>query len=272
MRITATSLWSMTLLCILSLFSSCQKEAATIAAKNQEEFSSQDQRMIGERMIDQVREDDHNFPIFASDNTAFDEELNVYLTKLLQTVAISVPVVNRNNFDWGVTVIDAPDIHLFTAPGGHFFVYTGLLKALDSEAELIAIMAHELAYADQGKTILSLKNEFGGVVMGDILLGNQVASIDNMALWLRDLSFSEEEVLAADQYALNVVCPYLYDNEGLRSAIMRLDDVAERTVDWLIRRPGTVKRLELLEDAEAQDCGSNESDFAYRYQAIVARL
>jgi len=205
MRITATSLWSMTLLCILSLFSSCQKEAATIAAKNQEEFSSQDQRMIGERMIDQVREDDHNFPIFASDNTAFDEELNVYLTKLLQTVAISVPVVNRNNFDWGVTVIDAPDI-------------------------------------------------------------------DNMALWLRDLSFSEEEVLAADQYALNVVCPYLYDNEGLRSAIMRLDDVAERTVDWLIRRPGTVKRLELLEDAEAQDCGSNESDFAYRYQAIVARL
>ncbi len=272
MRITTNLLWSVTFLCVLTLFSSCQKEEAVIASKNQEEFSSQDQHVIGERLVTQVLEDDHNFPIFASDNTAFTEELNVYLTKLVQTVAISVPVVNRNNFAWSVTVIDAPDIHMFTAPGGHFLVYTGLLKALGSEAELIALMAHELKYTDQSKTILSLKNEFGGVAMGDILLGNKVSSIDNMALWLRDLSYSEEEVLEADQYALNIICPYLYDNKGLRNAIMRLDNVAEQTVDWLIRRPGTIKRLELLEDVSPQDCGSNESDFADRYQSIIAKL
>jgi len=261
-----------TFLCILTIFSSCQEEEAVIASKNQEEFSSQDQNVIGERLVTQVREDDHNFPIFASDNTTFTEELNVYLTKLVQTVAISVPVVNRNDFEWSVTVIDASDIHMFTAPGGHFFVYTGMLKALDSEAELIALMAHELRYTDQSKTILSLKNEFGGVAMGDILLGNQVSAIDNMALWLRDLSYSEEEVLEADQYALDIICPYLYDNEGLRNAIMRLDNVPEQTVDWLIRRPGTAKRLEILEDAESQDCGSNESDFADRYHSITAKL
>ncbi len=272
MRVTTNLLWSVAFLSILTLFSSCEKEEAIIASKNQEEFSSQDQNIIGERLVNQVLEDDHNFPIFASGNTMFTEELNVYLSRLVQTVAISVPVVNRNDFDWSVTVIDAPDIHLFTAPGGHFFVYTGLLKALNSEAELIALMAHELKYTDESKTILSLKNEFGGVAMGDILLGKQVSSIDNMALWLRDLSYTEEEVLDADQYALNIICPYLYDNEGLRSAIMRLDNVVEQTVDWLVRRPGTAKRLELLEDAQPQDCGSNESDFADRYQAIIARL
>lgn len=272
MRITATLLWSMTLICILTLFSSCQEEEAVIAAKNQEEFSSQDQNTIGARLVDQVREDDHNFPVFTSDNTAFNEELTVYLTRLLQTAAISTPVINRNSFDWSVTVIDAPDMHIFTAPGGHFFVYTGLLKALNSEAELLALMAHELKYTDDSKTILSLKNEFGGVAMGDILLGNPVSSIDNMALWLRDLSYSEEEVLEADQYALDVICPYLYDHEGLRSAIMRLDNIPEQTVDWLVRRPGTVKRLEQLSGEPSPGCGSNESDFADRYQAMVAKL
>lgn len=271
MRLTTNLLWSVTLLCVLVIFSSCAKEEPIIAAKNQEEFSSQDQNVIGARLVNQVREDDHNFPIFKSDNTAFTEELNVYLTRLLQTVTISVPVVNRNDFQWGITVIDAPDIHLFTAPGGHFFVYTGLLKALDSEAQLIAMMAHELKYTDESKTILSLKDEFGGVAMGDILLGNEVASIDNMALWLRDLSYSEEEVLEADQYALNIICPYLYDNEGLRAAIMQLDNVAEQTVDWLVRRPGTTKRIELLE-IPLQDCGSNESDFAARYRSMIAKL
>jgi len=270
MRIITNLLWSLTLLCTLTIFSACEKEEAIIAAKNQEEFSSQDQNMIGARLVTQVKKDDHNFPVFTSDNTAFTEELNVYLGRLLKTVAVSVPVVNRNNFEWSVTVVDAPDIHLFTAPGGHFFIYTGLLKALNSEAQLIALMAHELKYADDSKTILSLKNEFGGVAMGDILLGNEVASVDNMALWLRDLSYTEEEVLEADQYALDIVCPYLYDNEGLRDAIMRLNNVAERTVDWLARRPGTIKRIELLE--VEQDCGSNESDFSDRYQSIIAKL
>jgi len=271
MRITTNLLWSVTLLCVLVLFSSCEKEEPIIAAKNQEEFSSQDQNIIGSRLVTQVNEDDHNFPIFKSDNTGFTEELHVYLNRLVQTVAISVPVVNRNDFEWGVTVIDAPEIHLFTAPGGHFFVYTGLLKALDSEAQLIAMMAHELKYTDESKTILSLKEEFGGVAMGDILLGNKVSSIDNMALWLRDLSFSEEEVLEADQYARTIICPYLYDNTGLRAAIMRLDEVSDRTVEWLVRRPGTTKRIEMLE-VPLEDCGSNESDFADRYQSMIARL
>lgn len=271
MRLTTNLLWSMTLLCILVIFSSCEKEEAVIASKNQEEFSSNDQSVIGKRLVGQVKEDDHNFPIFKSGDTGFTTELNQYLNKLVQTVAISVPVSNRNDFEWGITVIDAPELHLFTAPGGHFFVYTGLLKALDSEAQLIAMMAHELKYADDSKTILSLKDEFGGVAMGDILLGNKVSSIDNMALWLRDLSYSEEEVLKADQFALNVLCPYLYDNEGLRDAIMQLDEVSDRTVEWLIQRPGTTKRIEALEEP-LENCGSNESDFATRYQAMIARL
>jgi len=259
------------ILSILFIFSSCQKEEPIIAAKNQEEFSSKDQNVIGARLFEQVKEDDHNFPIFNADNTAFTEELNEYLTRLLQTVTISVPVANRNDFDWSVTIIDGPEIHLFTAPGGHFFVYTGLLKELDSEAQLIAMMAHELKYTDESKTILSLKDEFGGVAMGDILLGNKVSSIDNMALWLRDLTYSEEEVLEADQFALNVICPYLYDNEGLRNAIMRLDNVSDQTVDWLVRRPGTAKRIETLE-SRLEGCGSNESNFADRYQSMISRL
>jgi len=92
-----------------------------------------------------------------------------------------------------------------------------------------------------------------------------------MALFLRDLSYSEEEVLEADQFSLDILCPYLYDNQGLRSAIMNLDNVAEQTVDWLIRRPGTEKRLETLETDQI-DCGSNESDFADRYQDMISKL
>jgi len=270
MRLSST-LWLTAIFCLLFLFTACEKEEPIIAAKNQEEFSAADQQMIGARLTAQVGQDDHNFPLFKSDNPAVEEELTNYMNSLIRTVAISVPVKNRNNFDWKVTIIDREEIHLFSAPGGHFFVYTGLLKALDSEAELIGLLGHELKYVDASKTILSLKNEFGGVAMGDILLGRDVAQIDNMALWLRDLSYSEDEVLEADQFAIDVLCPYLYNNHGLSNAITRLSDVSDRTVEWLEKRPGAIKRLEVLENME-MDCGQNEKYFAERYMQMVAKL
>lgn len=270
MRFLST-LWPLAILCALLIFASCEKEEPIIAAKNQEEFSAADQQMIGARLTAQVQKDDHNFPMMGSDNASVREEWTTYLNKMIQTVAISVPVVNRNNFNWSVTIIDSEEMHLFSAPGGHFFVYTGLLKALGSEAELIGLMAHELKYADANKTIQSLKNEFGGVAMGDILLGRDVAQIDNMALWLRDLSYSEEEVMIADEFAVDVLCPYLYNHHGLSNAITRLSDISDRTVDWLEKRPGTIKRLEQLDNMEV-DCGQNEKYFAERYLQMVEKL
>jgi predicted Zn-dependent protease len=44
------------------------------------------------------------------------------------------------------TVIDSPDINAFAAPGGYIYVNRGLLAYLDNEAELAAVLAHEIGH------------------------------------------------------------------------------------------------------------------------------
>jgi predicted Zn-dependent protease len=44
------------------------------------------------------------------------------------------------------TIIDADDINAFSLPGGFIFVDSGLILAADDEAQLAAVIAHEIAH------------------------------------------------------------------------------------------------------------------------------
>ena len=45
-----------------------------------------------------------------------------------------------------VQVIDADVLNAFALPGGHIFVYRGLIEATETEAELVGVLAHEIAH------------------------------------------------------------------------------------------------------------------------------
>jgi beta-barrel assembly-enhancing protease len=45
-----------------------------------------------------------------------------------------------------IKVIDADEVNAFALPGGFFYVDSGLVLAADNEAELVGVMAHEIAH------------------------------------------------------------------------------------------------------------------------------
>lgn len=45
-----------------------------------------------------------------------------------------------------IKVVDSDEVNAFALPGGYFYVNTGLILAAQSEAELAAVMAHEIAH------------------------------------------------------------------------------------------------------------------------------
>src|SRR5207244_8742402 len=45
-----------------------------------------------------------------------------------------------------IKVVDSDDINAFALPGGFFYVDSGLILAADNEAELVGVMAHEIAH------------------------------------------------------------------------------------------------------------------------------
>jgi beta-barrel assembly-enhancing protease len=52
----------------------------------------------------------------------------------------------RPNLPWTFGVLDSEGINAFAAPGGKVFITFGLLKRLSSEAELAAVLSHEIAH------------------------------------------------------------------------------------------------------------------------------
>jgi len=55
----------------------------------------------------------------------------------------------RPELVWHFGVLDSEAVNAFAAPGGYIFVTKGLLKRLNSEAELAGVLSHEIAHVLQ---------------------------------------------------------------------------------------------------------------------------
>ncbi|MWV15302.1 M48 family metalloprotease [Pseudomonas sp. L-22-4S-12] len=72
-----------------------------------------------------------------------DEKLQTYVQQVGERVA---RYGHRSQLQYRFTVIDSPDINAFALPGGHIYIHRGLMAYLGSEAELAAVLGHEVGH------------------------------------------------------------------------------------------------------------------------------
>jgi Zn-dependent protease with chaperone function len=72
-----------------------------------------------------------------------DAQLNDYVRRIGQRLA-SAPEADK--YPYTFKVVNDPSINAFALPGGPTYVNTGLLKAVENEAQLAGVMAHEIAH------------------------------------------------------------------------------------------------------------------------------
>jgi metalloendopeptidase OMA1, mitochondrial len=70
------------------------------------------------------------------------------LTELVQRVGNRIAkVANKPDYRWEFRLIDSKEKNAFCLPGGKVAVYTGIFDVFDNEAELAAVLGHEVAHA-----------------------------------------------------------------------------------------------------------------------------
>lgn len=74
-----------------------------------------------------------------------DPFLTAYVNKVGQRLAASQEA-QASGFPFTFEVVADPSINAFALPGGPMFINTGLLKAVDSEAQLAGVMGHEMSH------------------------------------------------------------------------------------------------------------------------------
>ncbi len=108
-----------------------------------------------------------------------DAAMQAYIDRIGERLARTV---ERRDVTYHFTVIDDPDnVNAFALPGGHMYLYTGLLKLASSEAELASVMAHELAHVSSYHHGESLTRQYGYSLIASALLGDGSAAAANLA-------------------------------------------------------------------------------------------
>lgn len=89
---------------------------------------------MGRQADAEVRKQYHVYP---------DKALQDYINRVGQRLARSS---DRPNLQYHFTVLDTPDINAFALPGGYVYITRGILAYLNSEAELAAVLGHEIGH------------------------------------------------------------------------------------------------------------------------------
>ncbi|TGE08658.1 M48 family metalloprotease [Hymenobacter fodinae] len=108
----------------------------------------------------------------------------------------------RTQFPWDVQIIkDDQTQNAFATPGGHIYVFTGLIKFLDNENQLAGVLGHEIAHADRRHSTQMLQQQYGISLLAGIVLGNNSNQLVQIAAGLGQLKFSRGFETEADKYS-----------------------------------------------------------------------
>src|SRR5207253_11435514 len=87
----------------------------------------------------------------------------------------------RLTLEWHYAVIDTPIVNAFSAPGGFIFITAGALQQMNSEAELAAVLGHEIAHVTQKHILKEIKRS--NLINASVSLAQETSA---GAQWLND--------------------------------------------------------------------------------------
>ncbi len=157
-----------------------------------------------------------------------DADIQNYVNKIGQTVARNS---HRGNLQYHFTVIDSPDINAFALPGGFIYINRGLLTYLNSEAELAAVLAHEVGHVTARHTVR--QHSAGTVASGvsailTILTGNRaIGNLSNTAGAAIVSGYGRTHELEADGLGAEYLYNAGYDPQAMIQVIGVLKDQEE---------------------------------------------
>ncbi len=225
-------------------------------------FPVSDDIKLGKQVSQEIESNPKEFPILPERGN---EEIYRYIKKITNNILNSGKVKYRNEFAWEVKIIDDPEtLNAFATPGGYIYVYTGLIKFLDSEDQLAGVMGHEIAHAALRHSTRQMTKSLGVSILAQAVLGKSEA-LSQVVNGLVNLKFSREHETESDEYSVIYLCGTSYNASGAAGFFKKMQGQGG-TPEFLSTHPNPHNRVEEIEQkAKELGCkGSKKNASEYR--------
>lgn len=246
----------------LIVFPSCEFskrawETTSDALDNANLFAYTDDIELGKQVADEIKTDPEKYPVLKE---ADNREIYKYMNELRDVVLSSGKLTYKNEFEWKIHIIaDDEVLNAFATPGGYIYVYTGLIKFLDSEDQLLGVLGHEMAHADQRHSTRQLSKNLGVALLLDAVLGKRDA-VEQILGALVNLQFTRGHETEADEYSVQYLCPTPYNAAGSAGFFKKMEDQPQPP-EFLSTHPNPVNRVKhITELSESLNCGGTRTN------------
>lgn len=243
-------------------------------------FSVGEEKEVGEKLLYAVRA---SFPILD------DPDLHHYITDIGHEV---LDVAGVQFFDYHFYIVESSQFNAFAAPSGLIFFYTKLIESMNSEDELVSVMAHEVGHvvrrhlasrmqkgkviniASLGAALAAIALGGGGAAAQGLLAGSLAAGQS------AQLHFSRQDEIEADLLAYQWMQDMQRDTRGQKKMLQTMRRITRyrtgQIPQYLLTHPDPEARLDYVESLIAADSDykieANETDdfdfFRFKYRLL----
>ncbi len=191
-----------------------------------------------------------------------DQQLQDYVQRLGSELARSS---ERPHLPWTFRVVDDPVVNAFALPGGYIYITRGILSHMSSEAELVAVLGHEIGHvtARHGVNQMS-KAQLANIGLGvGMILSPELGRYGQelqQGLGLMFLKFGRDDERQADDLGYRYATGRGYPPGAMAEMFSTLNRVGNaataksgsgRLPNWLSTHPNPVDRRQRVEERMA---------------------
>ena len=184
-----------------------------------------------------------------------DKKLTLYINLVGKGVA---QYAGRPEIEFRFAVLDTDIINAFAAPGGYIFITKGALKIMEDEAELSAVLAHEIAHVTERHIVqeLNIKGTEDSPAAGLArILGGGTETmrvvftqmVDKAVEILFEKGLKRQDELNSDRIATITAANAGYDPAALKRYFEKISNREEKTEILTGTHPSFGERIDNID-------------------------
>ena len=240
------------------------------------DFTKEKREILGD-LLKQTIENNPEAYVLLNRRSKRDSVIITYLQTLYDQVTQEIrqdrqsTPSNRWNTErkWEVVVLHDDNRYAFSLPGGHFYISTGFLSALNKGYEIYYLMAFEATNISGRYLIDNLISEYSTITLLDLIRAEEATaqpSLLAIARTLRDeLAFQDDIIKEIDRETGELICQTsIFDRFGIQPILEKLSTQEQ----YRDTRPSYANRIDFITELNIEGCGTIKSTGLYEQMVL----